>query len=142
MKTKRFVVGFGISLAVVMMLSIWGVETVTAQECKLIKITSAGGEVGKTTNVDPKQMTASSGDCIFWANVSKEQIKIRFYGNEECIINPVGFDCEGSKKSFVTGYFGIGGSKSLQIAKPGTYNYEIQTKNEPSAKTAGAIVIQ
>lgn len=142
MKKNRFVVGFGISLAVVMMLSVFAIETVFAQECRLIKITSQEKGLGKPTTIQPETLTATSGDCVFWANISKDMVKVRFYGSQECIVNPVGFDCEGSKKSFVTNYFGIGQSKSIQLAKKGTYNYEIQTKTEPSVKAIGQIIVE
>ncbi len=142
MNEKRFVIGIGVSLAVVMMLSIWAPGTVSAQECRLIKITSQEKGLGKPTTIEPETLTASDGDCVFWANISRELVKIRFYGSEACIVNPVGFDCEGSKKSFVTGYFGTGQSKSIHLAKKGTYKYEIQTKLEPSVKTTGVIVVE
>ena len=141
MKNKRFIIGIGICFAVVMMLSILGPETVSAEECLLIKVTSQA-QPTKVIAIDPQTLEISAGDCVFWANMSKDSVKIRFMGSEECIVNPSGFECEGSKKSFVTGYYGKGQTKSLQIVKAGTYNYEIQPKTQPSVKSAGTIIVK
>jgi len=99
MKKKRFIIGVGISLAVVMMLSIWGPEKVSAQKCSMIRITDQGKPT-KVTAVDPETLVVSAGDCVFWANISKDLVKVRFMGSEACVVNPAGFDCQESKKSF------------------------------------------
>ena len=141
MKKRHFFIGVGISLAVVLFLSIFWVEAVSAKECRLIKITSPA-EPTRVTAIDPETFEISNGDCIFWANMSKNLVRVRFMGSLQCAVNPVGFDCEGTKKSFVTGYFGKGETRSLVIVKGGTYQYEIQTKNEPSVKTTGLIIVE
>jgi len=140
MQKKRFIIGIGICLAIGMVLSIVGPETASAEECMLIKVTSQA-QPTKVTAVDPQTLGMSAGDCVFWANMSKDLIKVRFMGSQECVVNPSGFDCEGSKKAFVTDYFGKGQTRSLQIIKAGSYNYEIQSKTEPSARTTGTIIV-
>lgn len=141
MKGKRSFIGIGISLAVFMLLSIWGVEKVPAAECQLIKISNQV-QAANTTAVDPEVLYISKGDCVFWANMSKDMIRVRFNGSIQCAINPVGFDCKEKDKSFVSGYFGTGESRSLEIVKAGTYQYEIQLKSEPSVKTTGTIIVE
>lgn len=139
MKKKKFTIG--ICLAIIMALGILGPETVSAEECQLLKITSQA-QPPKTIAVDPQTLEASKGVCVFWANLSKDLIRIKFNGSQECVVNPVGFECEDSKKSFVTSYYRIGETKSLQIVKAGTYSYDIQTKTEPSVKTTGTIIVK
>ena len=141
MREKRHLIGIGISLAVVMLLGIWGVETVSAAQCKMIQITDQR-QATKTTVVDPETLYISKGDCVFWANMGKGSIRVKFKGSLQCAVNPVGFDCEESKKSFITGYFGRGESRSMEIVEAGTYQYEIQSKKEPSVKTTGTIIVK
>ena len=84
MNKKRLVIAVGVSFVVAMMMGLLSSETVSAQECRLIKI--HGRSEHPSIRIEPETSFISKGDCVVWFNrVFTDEIMVTFKEGKKCL---------------------------------------------------------
>jgi len=142
MNKKRLLAAFGVSFVVAMMIGLLSLETVSAQECRLIKI---HGKIDPSTvMIEPDTIYVSKGDCVVWFNRVAKEIQVIFEEGKRCVDvtqAPMGFSVN-EHSCYVTSWIPFAGTSSLRFMEKGTYNYVIETKGMKNVKAKGQIVVE
>ena len=138
MNKKRFFLTIGLSLAIVMGLSFYHLESTSAVECQIIRIFP--GETPQSITLNPDTLTISKGDCVVWFNASGGLIQVTFKGSVKKIANPGGFFQ--SNDHLVTSWFNHGVVTSMVVMEKGLYEYTVKTKQTDAKEFVGKIEVK
>jgi hypothetical protein len=143
MKQKRLLITIGISFVVAMMIGLLGLETVFAQECRLIKI--HGRSEHPSLAIEPETSFISKGDCVVWFNrVFTDEVQIIFDDGKKCLDvskSPMGFSLD-AQSCYVTSWMPFAGTSSLRFMEKGTYGYVVKTKSWKGIQAKGHIIVE
>jgi hypothetical protein len=144
MNKKRLLITVGLSFAIAMMVYLFHLETISAQECRIIRILGRAEHVSLT--IEPGTTFINKGDCVVWFNrVFTNEIQIMFKEGKKCsdvTKSPMGFTLNASN-CYVTTWIPFSGTSSLRFMEKGTYKYEVQAKGLPSQNVQeGQIVVE
>ena len=138
MNKKRFFLTIGLSFAIVMVLSFYHLDSISAVECQIIRIFP--GETPQSVKINPETLTISEGDCVVWFNASGGLIQVTFKGSVKKIANPGGFF--ESKEHMSTSWYNHGVVSSMQVMEKGLYEYTIKTKHTDAKEVVGKIEVK
>ena len=129
MKKKKLLIALGVSFLVAMMIGLLGLETVSAQECRLIKI---NGRTDPTSlRIEPETLFISKGDCVVWFNrLVTDEVMVIFKEGKKCLDvskSSMGFNLD-SESCYVTSWLPFAGTSSLRFMEKGTYEYTVKAK--------------
>ena len=143
MKKKRLLIAIGVSFVVAMMIGLIGLETISAQECRIIKISGRADQ--HTIMIDPETIFLSKGDCAVWFNrFVADEIMVKFDDGKRCVDvtqAPMGFSLN-EQSCYVTNYLPFTGTSSLRFMQAGTYMYTVHAKNIQGSWAKGSIVVK
>lgn len=138
MKGRRTIIKIGIFCTIVMLLCLFSLQTISALECRVIKIRPGRGM--QPVLIEPDMLVISEGDCAVWINATNKWIKIRFLGSGSTCATPTGFFAE--KSCFVSSWNHEGSTVSIRLMEKGVYEYEIITKHDEHKKVKGKIEVK
>ena len=142
-KGLTIVMGFILVLAVIIFLSNQG--TISAQECRFVKIIGGDTELPFLMGIEPETMVVSKGDCVVWFNrFTAETLKVTFEEGKKCLdvtTAPMGFSLN-AQTCYVTSWMPFVGTSSLRFMEKGTYEYSVEAKNIGGVKAKGRIVVE
>jgi hypothetical protein len=142
MKKKRLLITLGVSFLVAMMIGLFGLSIVSAQECRIIKINGRGDQ--RSIIIDPESIFVSKGDCVVWFNrFAANEIMVKFDEGKKCVDvtqSPIGFSLN-EQSCYVTNYIPFAGTSSLRFMQPGTYKYMVKARSGDSW-AQGSIVVK
>lgn len=114
----------GVIFALVMLILLSNLGTISAQECRIIRILGGGTEHPIMMMLEPDAYFLSEGDCVVWYNqFTTEVVKVTFEEGKKClnVTNaPTGFSLN-AKSYYVTSWMPFGGTSSLRFMEKGTY---------------------
>ena len=112
-----------------MMIGLLGLETLSAQECRVIRI--LGGMSVSPLALEPKIAFINKGDCVVWFNrVYPEKVEIIFNDGKKCLDvtkSSMGFTLN-DKGCYATTWLPLAGTSSLRFMEKGTYKYVVKAK--------------
>jgi hypothetical protein len=140
-KKLMIVMGFIFIFAMIILLSKLG--TLSAQECRIIKI--HGRTEHPSIMIEPDTVFLSKGDCVVWFNrFTAEDVKVTFEEGKRCVDvtkAPMGFSLN-AQSCYVTSWMPFVGTSSLRFMEKGTYKYTVEAKNIGGVKAEGRIVVE
>jgi len=143
MNKKKLLIAFGVSCVAVLMIGLLTWETISAQECRLIKI--HGRTEHPTIMIEPDTLWVSKGDCVVWFNrVAAKEIQVVFEEGKKCldVTNaPIGFSLD-AHSCYVTSWIPFAGTSSLRFMEKGTYNYVVEAKGMKGVQAKGQIIVE
>jgi len=144
MKRKRLVIAIGVSFLVAMIIGLLGLETVSAQECRIIRILGRTEHLPLT--IDPGTTFINKGDCVVWFNrVFTDEIQVMFKEGKKCLDvtkSPMGFTLD-AESCYVTTWLPFATTSSLRFMEKGTYKYVIKAKSMPGQNVQeGQIIVE
>lgn len=130
MERKRLMYQAGLSLVLVMIISLGSWEAIKAQECRIIRI--HGRVMGQSAiALEPRTMWVPKDTCVVWYNGAiNTRIKIVFEEGKACVNAtdaPMGFGMDYDSSCYVTSWVPVGGTSSLTFKEKGSYLYTIET---------------
>ena len=148
---KRLMIGVvGISFAIAMMAFLCNPGTISAQECRVIRI--IGMATHNSIRVEPETLTVSKGDCVVWFNrESGPNLQIVFEEGKACAAataDPTGAFKMGYGTCFVSSFIPFAGTSSLRFQQKGSYKYTVEsvTGDKPEVRgtkvTTGTILVE
>ena len=144
MKKKRVLIALVVSFVVAMMIGLLSLEIVSAQECRVVKISGRGAEQ-HSIMLDPESIFVSKGDCVVWFNrFAENEIMVKFEEGKKCLDvtqAPMGFTLD-AESCYVTNDIPFAGTSSLRFMQPGTYKYMVKAKSGSDSWAAGSIVVK
>jgi len=104
-------------------------ETVSAQECRLVRLHGGIGATVSEIRIEPRTLWISKGTCVIWSNwVRTDEVKVKFEEGKKCedvTDAPVGFTLD-PDNCYVTDRISLGGTSSLRFNEAGTYKYVVE----------------
>jgi hypothetical protein len=146
MKKKKLLLAVGIGVVLAMMVYVFHLETISAQECRIVRI------LGRTDvhplTIEPATIFINKGDCVVWFNrVFTEEIQVDFKEGKKCLDvtkAPMGYTLNASN-CYVSTWMPFAATSSLQFTEKGAYKYVVTTKakNMPGQKVQeGQIIVE
>ena len=134
-----------IAVGVVLALSVFLIPQATvAEECYTVRIYGLVAQSGVgSLRVEPSAVSARQGDCIVWVNLARAaEVRINFREGKACqSAADVSSGFKLDQGCFVTDYLSHGKTSSLVFKDKGTYNYDVEWK-EQKIKQSGKIVVE
>ena len=144
MNKKKLLIAIGVSFVVAMMIGLLGLETLSAQECRIIRIIGRAQHPAAII-IEPGTIFINKGDCVVWFNrVIAEEIKVVFKEGKRCLDvtkSPMGYTLD-AESCYVTTWMPFAGTSSLRFMEKGTYKYVVQAKGMPGENIEGQIVVE
>lgn len=156
MHKKILAVLVGLASVLVMTIFLANLETVGAQECRIIRIHKELGGSGHLIRLEPEVLHISQGTCVIWINwVPSQEIRINFREDGKRCTDatdaPAGFGVV--ENCYLTDFIPLGGTSSLRFNEEGTFKYEVEIPGERKVegplgvsfgpvKATGKIVVQ
>jgi hypothetical protein len=135
----------GIAVGVIVALSVLLIPPVTiAEECYTVRIYGEVAQSGVgSLRLEPNMVAAKQGDCIVWVNLARAaEVRINFREGKACQgATEAGSGFKLDKACFVTDYLGHAKTSSLVFKDKGTYNYDVEWK-EQKIKQSGSVVVE
>ena len=145
MKKKGLLIVMGYIFVFAMIIFLSNPGTLSAQECRFIKIIGGDTELPFLMMLEPETIVVSKGDCVVWFNrFTAETLKVTFKEGKKCADvtqAPMGFSLN-AQGCYVTNWMPFGGTSSLRFMEKGTYEYTVEAKNRGDAKAKGKIIVE
>jgi|LQYC01.1.fsa_nt_gi plastocyanin len=146
MKKKKLLIAIGVSFVVAVIIGLLGLQTISAQECRIIRI------LGRTDvyplTIEPATIFINKGDCVVWFNrVFTEEIQVAFKEGKKCLDvtkSPMGYTLNASN-CYVSTWMPFAATSSLQFMEKGTYKYvvTVEAKSMPGQNVQeGQIIVE
>jgi len=144
MSKKRLLISFGVSCVVALMIGLLSWETISAQECRLVRV--HGRSEHPSLTIEPQTSFISKGDCVVWFNrVFTDEIEIMFEEDKRCLDvtqNPQGAFTLDAKSCFVSTWIPFASTSNLRFMEKGTYDYVVKAKNWKGIQAKGQIIVE
>lgn len=143
MNKKRLVIALGVCFVLTMIIGLFGLGKVSAQECRIIKI--HGRAEHPTIRIEPETAFVSQGDCVVWFNrLVKDEVMVIFKEGKKCLDvtkSPSGWALD-AETCYVTSWVPFAGTSSLRFMEKGTYKYVVKAKGMNDIRAEGQIVVE
>ena len=143
MNKKRLLIALGVSFVVAMMMGLFNVGKLSAQECRLIKI--HGRSEHPSIRIEPEISFVSKGDCVVWFNrLFTDEVQVILEEGKKCldVTNaPMGFSLN-AQSCYVTSWIPFAGTSSLRFMEKGTYEYTVKAKAWKGITAKGRIEVE
>jgi hypothetical protein len=129
MKKKILTVAVGLAFILALTTLLANQETVSAQECRLVRLHGGIGANVSEIRIEPRALWISKGTCVIWSNwVRTDEVKVKFEEGKKCedvTEAPAGFTLN-ADNCYVTDWIALGGTSSLKFNETGTYKYVVE----------------
>jgi hypothetical protein len=145
MKKMRCAVAIIMVLTFAATLFLMESEAIDAQECRLVRIYSAGQNPGASGRLEPDVLSVDKGGCVVWVNWGQDRVLVNFRDGKKCQAvteAPTGFKLDANTDCYVTDFVPFGGTSSLKFSEPGTYHYEVTWEKQKGKVQKGKVMVR
>jgi hypothetical protein len=117
--------------------------TITAQDCRIIRIHGQGFP-DKSVWLEPETLLIPKNGCIIWINFAKGNVKVIFEEGKKCkdvTEAPSAFSMDHALGCYVSSFVDVGATSSLKFVEEGTFSYKVEIEGI-SDKATGSIVVR
>jgi hypothetical protein len=144
MNKKILSVAIGLAFFLMLTSFLANQETVSAQECRLVRLHGGIGANVSEIRIEPRTLWISKGTCVIWSNwVRTDEVKVVFEEGKKCedvTDAPAGFTLD-TDTCYVTDWISLGGTSSLKFNEAGTYKYVVEAAGG-TIKSRGEISVR
>jgi hypothetical protein len=146
MNKKRLLIVVGLGFIVSMGIFLFHLNTISAQECRIVRIQRLSSFAGSPGGIrlEPETILVSQKDCVVWFSRAETEVQVIFADAKQCLDvtkAPSGFITD-PQNCYVSTLIPFGGTSSLRFEKKGAYDYEVAPKGGNGLKVKGHIIVE
>jgi len=143
MQKRNYLVMIGVILILVAAVLMISKETITAQDCRIIRI-HGQAYPEKSVWLEPETLLLPKSGCVIWVNFARGNVKVIFEEGKKCkdvTEAASAFTMDESLGCYVTSFVDVGATSSLRFVEEGTLAYKVEIEGV-AEKATGSIVVR